>query len=239
MNQPRSWISFWNAPHAIYANARHLDVHYQLVAEHVAGIIAREAPESRGSVCVLDYGCGEALHAGTIAEQSARLLLCDAAPRVRETLARRFVGQPKIAVLSPEEVAQLDAGSLDFIVMVSVAQYIEPSEFDRLLVLFRRLLRGEGRLVIGDVVPPSVSPVVDALALLRLARRNGFLGAALLGLARTAVSDYRKLRAAIGLAHYTQDEMVAKLAQAGFKAQRTATNIGHNQARMTFVATPE
>ena len=76
----------------------------------------------------------------------------------------------------------------------------------------------------------------DVLALLRFARRHGFLKDALIGLVSTALSDYRQLRARVGLQRYSESEMMAKLAAAGFTASRAHFNIGHNPWRMTFVA---
>jgi hypothetical protein len=76
----------------------------------------------------------------------------------------------------------------------------------------------------------------DVLALLKFAGRHGFLTDALYGLASTALSDYRQLRSRIGLQRYGEDEMIKKLARAGFTASRAHRNIGHNPWRMTFVA---
>ena len=56
------------------------------------------------------------------------------------------------------------------------------------------------------------------------------------GLLSTALSDYRQLRTRIGLQRYSEQEMLAKLARAGFTASRARLNIGHNPWRMTFVA---
>ena len=100
------WIAFWNSPHAIYVNAHHRDVHYRRIAEDIARY------EHAGGV-VLDYGCGEALHADILAEHAHRLILSEAASRVRESLAQRFAGNPKIEVLTPEQVAALPDKSLD------------------------------------------------------------------------------------------------------------------------------
>jgi SAM-dependent methyltransferase len=241
MSHAPDWISFWNAPHSIYVNARHLDVHYRLIAGHLADLIATESASmgrSAAEAVVLDYGCGEAMHAPLVAERVGRLILCDAAPRVRAKLAERFAGNERIEVHSPEEIEAMPAGSLDFIAMVSVAQYLDPTLLDRLLATFHRLVRPQGRVILADIVPPAVSPLTDAAALLRLGWSNGFFGAAVAGLVRTAFSDYRKLRAALGLTHYPEKEIVEKLARAGFATRRAATNIGHNQSRMTFVATP-
>lgn len=227
----REWIAFWNAPHSIYVNDRHRDVHYRKVADDVAAHVADKRWD------VLDYGCGEALHAGRVAAAAHRLVLCDAAPTVRAALERRFAGSRMISVSSPENVEAMPEGSLDLIVLHSVAQYLSPSELKELLSLFRRLLRPQGRLIVGDVVPPSASPVADAWALVRFAAANGFLGAAIAGLVRTALSNYGTLRQRIGLSAYSESEMVARLAEAGFAATRSSTNLGHNQGRMTFVAT--
>ena len=56
-----SWIGFWNSQHSIYVNARHLDRHYRDVAEHV--LMLRPSSTAR----VLDFGCGEAIHADRVA----------------------------------------------------------------------------------------------------------------------------------------------------------------------------
>jgi SAM-dependent methyltransferase len=141
-------------------------------------------------------------------------------------------------VRAPEEVAALPEQSIDLIVLHSVSQYLSAAEADALFALFRRLLKPDGVFVIGDVVPPHVSPLTDALALLRFGARKGFFVAAVFGLLRTVFSDYPRLRSQLGLAHYDQAGMIGKLAAAGFKARRASANIGHNQARMTFVAQP-
>jgi hypothetical protein len=78
----------------------------------------------------------------------------------------------------------------------------------------------------------------DVLALLRFGASHGFLKDALVGLVRTALSDYRQLRSRVGLQHYSEAEMLAKLKAAGYSASRAPKNIGHNDARMTFVARP-
>jgi SAM-dependent methyltransferase len=226
------WLGFWGSPHAIYVNARHHDLHYRILAEELRGYLPSP------TAAVLDYGCGEALHADRLAAAAGRVMLCEAAPRVRARLAARFRDHLKITV---QDVAALDSqgeGSLDLIALISVVQYLDRDQLDGLLTRFHSLLRPSGILVVGDVIPPHVSPLADAAALLRLAAANGFLTAAIIGLGRTALSNYSKLRATLGLSCYSQPEMLQKLAAAGFNAVRVFKNIGHNQARMTFVAWP-
>lgn len=227
-----SWRDFWNADTPIYVNERHKALHYGLVAREIAGLIpSREA-------AVMDYGCGEALSAGRVAASCGRLYLCDGAPLVRERLAARFRGDPKVVVLSPEELDAVEDGSIDLIVVNSLLQYLSVEELGDLLGLWRRKLTGAGRLVLADVIPPDTGATEDAAALLSFAWKGGFLVGALAGLARTAVSDYRRLRAELGLTHYAADEMVDILRGRGFTAERRPANLGHNQARMTFVARP-
>src|SRR5215475_5405026 len=186
------WIAFWDSEHSIYVNERHRDVHYRTIAQDIRAHLPAGA-------AVLDYGCGEALHADLVAASARSLILCEAAPKVRTALKRRFAAQAKIKVFAPDEVAALPARSLDAVVLHSVAQYLTPQELDALLVLFRRLIGENGIVILGDVVPPHVSAWTDAVALIRFGAANGFLGATLVGLVRTLVSDYWRLRFDLGL----------------------------------------
>ena len=54
----------------------------------------------------------------------------------------------------------------------------------------------------------------------------------------TLLSGFWQLRQSAGLARYSEDAMLLKLEGAGFSGKRAAENIGHNQARMTFVTMP-
>jgi hypothetical protein len=73
-----------------------------------------------------------------------------------------------------------------------------------------------------------VTSHADASALLRFAGANGFLIAAVAGLARTLMSDYRRLRTRLGLTQYEEAAMLEDLKVAGFGAQRADKNIGHD-----------
>src|SRR5262249_30028777 len=140
------WIAFWDSQHSIYVNARHRDVHYRTIPQDIR---ARLPP----GPAVLHYGCREAVPADPVAASARALILCEAAPTVRAGLAARFAGHAKIRVCSPDEVAALPAGSLDVVVLHSVAQYLTPQELDALLVLFRRLLAENGIRILADAVP--------------------------------------------------------------------------------------
>jgi SAM-dependent methyltransferase len=227
-----NWRDYWNQDTPIYAGERHKLLHYRLVANDIIGLI----PFSGASV--LDYGCGEALFADRVARHCGHLYLCDAAPLVRERLCGKFGHDDGITILAPEDLSTLAGASLDLIVVNSLLQYLSLDELRGLLRLWRGKLKADGRLVLADVVPPDVSPVKDAKALLSFAWKGGFLRSASFGLARTAFSEYRKIREAIGLSQYSEAEMIDILREAGFSAERSQRNMGHNPARMTFVARP-
>jgi SAM-dependent methyltransferase len=226
------WVSFFDSDHSIYVSARHRAVHARIVGQDLLAHIPQGAR-------VLDYGCYEALYADDIAARADTLILSDAAPLVSANLAKRFAGHGKVKVMTPAEVVALPDASLDVAILHSVAQYLSEADADKLFALFRRLLKPGGRFILGDVIRPNVGPATDALALLRLAASNGFFFAAVAGLIRTALSDYWTLRKASGLTRYEEHAVNAKLQRAGFSAQRAPHNIGHNQARMTFAATPK
>jgi SAM-dependent methyltransferase len=227
-----NWVSFWNSQHSIYVNARHLDLHYRDVAQRMLQL------NSASTANVLDFGCGEAIHADRVAARVGQLWLCEAASRVRDNLRARFGTLANVKVIGPDELRTIQPGTLNLIVANSVAQYLTREELDALLAAWRQLLAPDGRLILADVVPPGVSPVSDALALLRYAYANGFLIAACAGLVRTVLSPYRRIRANLGITTYTEEEITACIDAAGFRTERLPFNFEHQPARISFVATP-
>jgi len=224
------WIDYYDSTHTIYASRLHRDVHFEAIARDIIGYVS--SPDA----VVLDYACGEALAAAKVADVCGKLYLAEPAPGVRGRLIARFAPNTKIRVRSLEDVRKMAEKSIDLAVMNSVAQYMTPQELDAAFATIKRLLKPGGRLVVGDILRPEVGMARDVLALLKFAARYGFLKDALIGLISTALSDYRQLRTRIGLQRYSEAEIVAKLAAAGFTASRAHQNIGHNPWRMTFVA---
>jgi SAM-dependent methyltransferase len=225
-----SWREFWDSDHSIYVNARHKALHYDRIARDLAAFIPSH------DATVLDYGCGEAISAASLAEKCGTLYLFDAAPNVREKLHGRFASYPRIIVLSTDGLDSIGEGSLDLVIANSLLQYLRHSEFEDLLEIWHRKLKPDGRLVLADVLPPDLDTVADVKALLDFAWRGGFLIAALAGLGRTFFSDYRRLRNEVGLTRYAPEDLFTLLAAHGFAGEQSPTNIGHNQLRMTFIA---
>ena len=226
-----SWRDFWNGEHAIYVSDRHKALHYRRIAQDIAAAVPGK------DAAVLDVGCGEALSADLVAAACGKLILCEAAPTVREKLRARFGALANLSVVSPEEVEALPDDSFDLVVANSLIQYLSRDELVALLGTWRAKLKPGGKLVIADVIPPDLGPLTDASQLLAFAFRGGFLLAALAGLVRTAFSDYRKLRAQYGLSTYAEAEIAGLIRDAGYDDVRREANFGHNPHRMTFTAT--
>jgi ubiquinone/menaquinone biosynthesis C-methylase UbiE len=224
------WIDYYDSTHTIYASKLHRDLHFEIIARDIIGYIP--SPDA----VVLDYACGEALSATEVAEACSKLYLAEPAPGVRGRLIARFAPNTRIRVRSLDDLRKMDEKSVDLVVMNSVAQYMTSVELDAAFAVIQRLLKPGGQLVVGDILRPEVGMFRDVLALLRFALAHGFLRDAVIGLVSTALSDYRQLRAKVGLQRYSEADMAAKLAANGFTAKRAHCNIGHNPWRMTFVA---
>lgn len=227
------WVSYWDAGTTVYVNAVHRHVHYADVANGIAALVP--SPDA----CVLDFGCGEALAADRVKASCARLILCDAAPSVRRALTDRFAETQGIEVIAPADLERIPDGSMDLIVANSVVQYLDRGTIEDIIKMFKRLIRARGWVVFADILPSNGRTTDDARALLGYAARKGFLGAAVYGLARTALSDYPRVRAELGLSRFSESEFIALLDRHGLKAQRITPNLGHNQSRMAFAARPK
>tara|TARA_Y100001968_G_scaffold272018_1_gene264011 strand:+ start:1350 stop:2054 length:705 start_codon:yes stop_codon:yes gene_type:complete len=225
-----AWINLFDSNHTIYANARHKNAHFKLIANDIASYII-----SKDSI-VLDFCSGEAISANRVSDSCSKLFLAEPAPGLRARIDKRFKTNNKIKVFSLEEVYSMPDNSIDLVVMHSVAQYMTKEEINLALNNIRRILRSSGVFVIGDIINPKSTAVKDALDLLIYGLEEGFLLSAIFSLFRTYFSSYRKIRNRNGLASYTDQEIKDKLSSHGFEAFKEPRNIGHNQSRATFIS---
>ncbi|MBV8537591.1 MAG: class I SAM-dependent methyltransferase [Alphaproteobacteria bacterium] len=230
MENPDSWLAFWQAPNRIYVNRRHQMAHY--AGLHAA--IRPFLPFARGST-MLDWGCGDALAAPQMAETCGTVLLYDAVGNMRSQLRSRYGGDPRIKVLDEDDLAKLPPCSVDFILVNSVIQYLTRSQFIDALRTFHRVLRPAGSLLLGDVIEPGTSMVKDACNLLLFAARNEFLLSAIVGLMATFLSPYRKLRQRQGLSWYSASDLNRALADSGFSGEMLPANIAPSRHRRSYL----
>jgi len=225
------WIDFWDRPNAIYASRRNLEAHFACIARDLA-------PHLPEGGTVLDFGCGEALGAEAMARTCGSVLLFDGAPSVRQKLAERLAGQPRVRVLDEAGLAAQPAGSVDLVVVVSVLQYIAKPDLPGLLARWRELLAPGGRLLLADAVVTGTPMLRDVRSQLGFAARHGFLAAAVAGIVRMALSDYRQIRQQVGFSTYTPEELRGVMERAGFAVERLPRNIGPTPHRFTLVGRP-
>jgi SAM-dependent methyltransferase len=221
---------FWNGDQVLYVNSRHRALYYADIGKEIAALIA--SPEA----LLLDYGCGEALAADFLAGKCARLYLYDPIQKIETSLRARNKANPKIAVLDRASLQALPDASLDLMICNSVLQYLSREECGALVAFAAEKLKLGGRLVVADIIPPHVDALTDSWALVEFAYRGGFLLAALRGLFSTFFSRYGRRRGRMGLTTFAIPDMQRLLSTRGFEARRFDRNIGHNQARMTFIA---
>ena len=160
------WISFYDFKHSvIYVNGRHRDVHYETIAMDIRALVPSPA------AVVMDYGCGEATSAALVADACKHLTLVEAAPNVRAALRERFASNPKMSVMTPDEAAAQPAGSVDMIVLHSVAQYLTAAELDAMMATFKRLLKPAGqRIFLGGGRRPHSHSAVGLFYAQKVAR---------------------------------------------------------------------
>jgi len=227
----QSWLDFWNAPNAIYVSRRHRKAHYAKILSGIGCFVP-----AGGAAVVLDWGCGDALAANDLAQTCRTLLLYDRADSTRRRLLSNYAGSPKIRVLGDAELGAVAPASVDLIIVNSVVQYLDRCQFVDALRLFQRLLKSDGKLLLGDIIAPDTPLVGHVTTFLEFAWQNGFFVAAVIGLARNFVSPYRKLRRDAGYACYTEMQMLGLLDDNGFVGERLASNIAVSQLRSSYLA---
>jgi SAM-dependent methyltransferase len=227
----QSWLDFWNAPNAIYVSRRHQEAHYATIFSGIGRFVP-----AGGAAVVLDWGCGDALAANDLAQTCRTLLLYDRADSTRRRLLSNYAASPKIRVLDDAELGAVPPASVDLIIVNSVVQYLDRRQFVDALQLSHRLLRSDGKLLLGDIIAPDTPLFGHVTTFLRFAWQNGFFVAAVFGLARNFVSPYRKLRRDAGYACYTQSQLLGLLDDNGFVGERLASNIAVSELRSSYLA---
>lgn len=229
-----SWREYWEGESAVYVSSRHKAAHYAHLADDILRV-ARTSNKPLLNINILDFGCGEALSAGRIADLVGQLTLNDGSENVRQQLRARFGDRPNMTVSAPEDLGAVADGAFDLIIVNSVLQYVEKSDAVPLLRSLGRTMRTDGRMLVADLLPPDLSALKDARELLAFAARDGFLVAAMTGLVKAAMSDYAKIRARIGLTRYSESDFRELAASAGFAMPEAVRNIGHNPHRLAFI----
>jgi hypothetical protein len=122
------------------------------------------------------------------------------------------------------------------IVVNSVVQYLSRQQLVDALQRFHRLLKGDGTLLLGDIIEPDTPLLHHVAAFLRSAWQNGYFFAGTWSLARNSSSPYRQLRRDAGYSCYTSVQMSGLLDDSGFVGERLPSNIAISQLRCSYLA---
>lgn len=226
-----TWQEFWNKKHRIYVSERHQDAYYRELSRGVLTLLPERRP-----ITLFDFGCGDALGAFSLSKTGIQVLLHDPVPYVHSRILERFKNESNIKVLGKKDFDLLAPNTMDAVLVYSVLQYISKDDFKKLLLRFHDVLSSKGVLLIGDVVPSSLSTFVDLYDLLAAGLRYGFFIDAVVGVFVTLFSDYRLVRKKNGFTKYDEKEIIDILITVGFDAERHSKNIGLSKHRMLVKA---
>jgi ubiquinone/menaquinone biosynthesis C-methylase UbiE len=226
----KSWLDFWNAANRIYVSRRHREAHFDTIFARVRPFLP-----ARPDGIVLDWGCGDALAAGRMAEICGTVQLYDGASAVRARLVERHQGHPSVQVLDDSDLDALAPGSVDFVMVISVIQYLDKQQLATALARFHRLVKRDGSILIGDVIEPDTQVWRDAANLLRFGLSEGFFLAALVGMLSTFASPYRRLRREMGFSRYTPKEILHLLEGQGFSGESLPVNVAPSRQRRSYL----
>jgi SAM-dependent methyltransferase len=224
-------VRYWGAQNRIFSNERRKLAYYDMMFAGVQPYL----PGLSGTV--LDWGCGDALAAGRIADQAETVLLYDAAASTRYRLQARYRRHPRIRVLWNLSLDEVASASVDLIVANSVVQSLSTEYFDDILRLFYLLLKPGGSVLLVDIVNPGAGTLNHAATFLHFAWSRGFLLSAIRAIVQTFAPPYRKLqRREVGLFTYTPAQMLDMLISRGFSAEKLSCNVVVNDLRSSYLA---
>ena len=151
---------------------------------------------------VLDYGCGHGYLASLLAESMGEVYIYDISSAMLEK-ARTQNGKRRNVIvidkLFPDKIPPLD-----YILVNSVIQYINPDKFIDILRLWGLLLQGDGKIVISDIIPYQVIFLNEILGLLRYSFSKGYLIGQIGQLASLFFSNFRRVAEECPLTIYPQ-----------------------------------
>jgi SAM-dependent methyltransferase len=227
----KSWVEYWNRPNGIFVNELHKRAHYQCILANVGPFLPRGA----GSA-VLDWGCGEAFGTEQMAAESERIYLYDPADVIRARLGNRYKDHSRITVLDDGQLKRLPPGCLDLILINSVIQYISRAELLAALRDLRRLLKPDGRFLIGDVIAPGTAIWQHVNVFLSFAYREGFFIPGAIGLVRNFLPSYNSLTRKQGFSCYSETDILGIFKSTGLQGARLPRNISVSPIRVSYLA---
>jgi ubiquinone/menaquinone biosynthesis C-methylase UbiE len=159
-------VAFWDHAVAVkghtgYADRLRHDYDQVLRLRTVAGVLDRGWPHGLTGRKALDIGCGVGDFVGLLRSRGAAVTAIDISPEVIAAARRRFAAAGDVTwLVGTIGAADLPAHTFDVITSITVLQHVvDNEEFIKSLVLLRRCLRPQGRLIVLELAPPRASHV--------------------------------------------------------------------------------
>lgn len=186
---------------------------------------------------VLDFGCGFAWAADTLAPHVAEMAVWDSAANMRKRARLRLAAHPNTTFVDlADGSGEARAGKFDAILVNSVTQYMSEPQLLEWLRRWRGLLAPNGRLVLSDIILPAYSFRADLLAFLWFSFKNGFLFRSVIGGIRE-IGSYQSVKGALPLLKLGVADLERLAAQSGLQVTRHPRNLTFHANRLSVVLT--
>lgn len=149
---------------------------------------------------IFDYGCGPGFVADSLAAKNIQITGADINEFFIEECRKNHPASPFMLITTDiaankkilEE--QLKERKFDFIILLSVSQYLENANaLEELIRLLRTYLKEKGRLIVADVLDENTSSMRDAFALFIHCIKKGRIGAFIGFISYLLFSSYRTI----------------------------------------------
>lgn len=149
---------------------------------------------------IFDYGCGPGFVADSLAAKNIRITGADineffiAECRKNHPASLFMLITTDIAANKKILEEKLTIRKFDFIILLSVSQYLENvGALEELIRLLRTYLKEKGRLIVADVLDENTSSARDAFALFMHCIKKGRIGAFVGFISYLVFSSYRTI----------------------------------------------
>jgi 2-polyprenyl-3-methyl-5-hydroxy-6-metoxy-1,4-benzoquinol methylase len=182
---------------------------------------------------VFDFGCGFGHVSNALADKIKEIYMWDDSNNMRSTAVNN-VGHHKNVILidaasSEDFQVQTD---FDLILVNSVLQYMSSDEFSTWLMKWRSLLKPEGKIIISDIIPHKVSPLLDLTSLLFFCLRKGIIIQAVKEGYRM-LNDWLRTKNVLPLQYYSREDIGQNAEDAGFVVRLYDRNLTYRQSRFS------
>lgn len=184
---------------------------------------------------VLDFGCGFAWGADSLAPFVREMAVWDAAANMRKRARLRLASHANVRFvdLSTPDV-DASAGQFDVILVNSVVQYMSEEQLVAWLGRWRRLLAPGGRLVLSDVILPQYSFLADLAAFLWFSLTQGiFVQSVIAGFRE--IGRYQSIKGQLPLLKLTSDDLKRLADRAGLTVSVHRRNLTFHANRLSAI----